>query len=387
MSMSTTYAIMYLELNLAAVILVGIVYHKSNGVSKMVAQRNFVMAIIAEIVFFLSDTAFVLSMRGFFPYSRLIIMLEKSAYFFSTTIMCYFWFVYFEHLQESPFVQKRKNVYISSALVWLMGILLIVNAFTGILFYVDGTGAYVRGPIFICQYYISYSYVLYTCMRAFIGLFKTKNPVRRKTLMMLALFPVAPAVAGIIQFIYPSIPLACVTLSLATLVLYLNWIDAMISMDPLTKLTNRKTLSFFHEQWLQNENDPTDLYLMILDANKFKSINDTYGHLEGDAALIRIAEALRIGCTAYKKRTNIVRFGGDEFVVLVWTNDGGVIDMLKDSINAQLARLNAEAKAPYELTLSMGVAKGTKEMPLKDLIEHADEELYKEKEKLKAAAS
>ena len=383
MSMSMTYAILYLELNLASVIIVGIVYHKTTGISKMVAQRNFVMAILAEIVFFLSDTAFVLSARGIIPYSRTIVMIEKSIYFFSTTIMCFFWFVYFEYMQESPFVQNRKRVLLSSSLVWIMGILLVINTFTGILFYVDGSGVYTRGPLFLIQYFLSYVYVVFSCTRAFIGIFDKKKISKRRVLISLAHFPIAPAAAGILQFIFPGLPLACVALSLSTLVLYLNWVDTMISVDPLTKLSNRKMLSFFFNHWLTNESEPADLYLMILDANKFKSINDTYGHLEGDAALIRIAEALTIGCRAHKKRTNIIRYGGDEFMILVWANDTSAIELLKTSINSELKRLNKEAAVPYDLTLSVGVAKANSSISLKDLVAKADEELYKEKEKLK----
>ena len=383
MSMSMTYAILYLELNLASVIIVGIVYHKTTGISKMVAQRNFVMAILAEIVFFLSDTAFVLSARGIIPYNRTIVMIEKSIYFFSTTIMCFFWFVYFEYMQESPFVQNRKRVLWSSSLVWIMGILLVINIFTGILFYVDGSGVYTRGPLFLVQYLLSYVYVVFSCTRALVGIFDKKKISKRRVLISLAHFPIAPAAAGILQFIYPGLPLACVALSLSTLVLYLNWVDTMISVDPLTKLSNRKMLSFFFNHWLTNESEPADLYLMILDANKFKSINDTYGHLEGDAALIRIAEALTIGCRAHKKRTNIIRYGGDEFMILVWANDISAINLLKTSIATELERLNREAAVPYDLTLSVGVAKATSSISLKDLVAKADEELYKEKEKLK----
>ncbi|MCR5293068.1 MAG: diguanylate cyclase [Eubacterium sp.] len=383
MSMSMTYAILYLELNLASVIIVGIVYHKTTGISKMVAQRNFVMAILAEIVFFLSDTAFVLSARGIIPYNRTIVMIEKSIYFFSTTIMCFFWFVYFEYMQESPFVQNRKRVLWSSSLVWIMGILLVINTFTGILFYVDGSGVYTRGPLFLVQYFLSYVYVVFSCTRAFVGIFDKKKISKRRVLISLAYFPIVPAAAGILQFIYPGLPLACIALSLSTLVLYLNWVDTMISVDPLTKLSNRKMLSFFFNHWLTNEGEPADLYLMILDANKFKSINDTYGHLEGDAALIRIAEALTIGCRTHKKRTNIIRYGGDEFMILVWANDISAINILKTSIATELERLNREAAVPYDLTLSVGVAKATSSISLKDLVAKADEELYKEKEKLK----
>ncbi|MBQ8119346.1 MAG: GGDEF domain-containing protein [Ruminococcus sp.] len=384
MDTNMAYALMYIEINLIAVILVGLIRFKSNGLSKMVAQKNFVMAIDALIAFFLSDTLFVMIKCGLFPYSKTAVIASKEIYFFSTALMCWFWFIYFECMQDSPFIKNRKRVRISSALVWIMTALLIVNIFTGILFYVDKHGNYNRGPLFIVQYILPYTYVFVTCFRAFLGIFKKHNIAHRRMLVMLALFPIAPAGAGILQFIYPELPLACAALSIATLVLYLDWVDRMISVDPLTHLNNRKQLAYYFEQWQQDDDEnKKPPYLVIADANKFKSINDTYGHLQGDAALLRIANAMRLGCHELGRKHNIVRYGGDEFVILVWAGSSENVKKLCESISRNLTVLNEEAKAPYELTVSFGVAKANDDLTLEELIGLADEELYEIKRALR----
>ncbi|MBQ9408935.1 MAG: hypothetical protein IJU28_06045 [Clostridia bacterium] len=206
MDIQTIYALLYLEINLVAVFLIGIIRHRTAGLSKMVTQRNFSMAINAQTVFFLSDTFYVMMLYGLIPYSPAAAMAAKEVYFFSTTLMCFFWFIYFEHKQESPFVQNRKRVLISSVLVWIMGVLLIVNLFTGILFYVDAHGDYHRGPLLIILYLLSYLYVFVTCGRALIGLFQKQRYAQHRMLLSLALFPLAPAGAGIVQFLYPQLP-------------------------------------------------------------------------------------------------------------------------------------------------------------------------------------
>ena len=66
MDIETAYAILYLEINIVAVVLVGIIRHKTKGLTKMVAQRNFTMSINAEIVFFLSDTLYVMMKCGIY---------------------------------------------------------------------------------------------------------------------------------------------------------------------------------------------------------------------------------------------------------------------------------------------------------------------------------
>ena len=381
MNSEMLYTLLYTEINLAAIILVGIIGFKTNGLSKMVAQRNFALSIGAEVFFFLSDTIYVMGVNGLFPCGPAMIMLTKTVYFFSTTLMCYFWFIYFELIQESSFVEDRRRMQLASIPIYIMAGLLLVNVFTGILFYVDDAGIYRRGTFFIVQYILSYTYVFITCFRAFLGIFNKEKFAKRRQLIMLSLFPVAPAGAGILQFIYPQLPLACAALSLSTLLLYLEWIEQMISVDPLTMLNNRKQLAYRFESWMHTH-DTQDLYLMLVDANRFKHINDTYGHLEGDTALIRIADALRLGCRDYAGKSSISRYGGDEFVVLAWADrkkGEQEIWHLMESIHGHLKRLNSDANSPYDLTVCIGMAKVTEQSVLKDVIEEADAQLYDQK--------
>lgn len=380
-SSANLYGILYVEINLFCVLLMEIILRKTAGLTRMVAQRNFAMAIRAQMVFFLTDTFSAMLVSGIFPYSKAGILIAKELYFFSTTLMCFFWFVYFEYRQDSPFVENRKRVLYSSVLVWLMGVLLIANLFTGILFYVDADGVYRRGQLFIIQYLLSYVYVFFTCSRAFVESFKTENYAKKRLLRSLAFFPVAPAGAGILQFIWPQLPLACVSLTAATLLLYFNWLDQMISLDPLTHLNNRKQLEHSFDQWCQGHSDKACIHLLLFDVNKFKSINDTYGHVQGDAALIRVADALRLGCRTLSGRAVIARYGGDEFVIMISQVDEGEIAELKKNIHECLAGLNRKANVPYALSISIGVASGNGKQSLKELVEKADQMMYEEKAK------
>ena len=378
-----TKALMYLEINIISIALVALIHYKTSGLTKMVSQRNFAMAIDAQLVFFTSDALFAMMFYEVFPKIPVLMLLFKEAYFMSTSLLCFYWFVYFELMQESPFVKNRTRVRISSALVWLMAVILIINLFTGICFHVDPDGVYGRGPMFIVLYLISYPYVFFTCIRAFLRLFKRQYYSQRKMLIKLALFPVLPAIAGLIQFYIPELPVACAALAFATLIIYIDWTDEMISVDPLTHLNNRKMIDYFYEQWQGNKEDNASLYLLMVDANKFKSINDTYGHLEGDKALVRIADALRLALRGNNRRFNIARYGGDEFVVLIWEDSEVAIENLKAQINRTLHRLNKEANSPYELSVCIGSEKASHDIALKDLIELADEHLYAEKDKLR----
>ena len=383
--MMNEYAILYLEINLLSLVLIWIILHKTAGLSKMVAQRNFAMSIAAEMIFFISDTIFVLLNEGVISYgifSGAVKLICKELYFFSTCLMCFFWFLYFEYLKDSDFVRDKEKIRVASLIVWSLGIMLLANIFTGFLFYVDKSGVYHRGPYFILTYVLAYVYVLISCVRTIISAFRKDLRSDRKTMFLMTLFPVAPGGAGLLQYVYPRLPVACGVLAITTMILYLHWIDQLISLDPLTGLNNRKHLVHFYEQWKKNHRDGMYLNVMMIDADKFKSINDTYGHAEGDNALKYIAEALRYAFSKLPGRVNIARYGGDEFVVLFETETGYDCKKLTACIREKLTEINTKSNSPFVLSISIGISGTEGADTLKELLERADGGMYEEKRSL-----
>ena len=114
--------------------------------------------------------------------------------------------------------------------------------------------------------------------------------------------------------------------------------------------------------------------------NKFKSINDEYGHVEGDTALMRTADALKAACAGHSLKTFIARYGGDEFIIITKTENEELVKDLCSNIKATLIRLNDEAGASYELTASIGYSSyigGITEF--QSALAEADEALYRDK--------
>ena len=118
----------------------------------------------------------------------------------------------------------------------------------------------------------------------------------------------------------------------------------------------------------------------MIDLNKFKQINDQFGHVEGDRALIRTADALKLACADNTKKTFIARYGGDEFIVIVKTDDESLVRELCGRIKDTLLKLNDEARAEYELSASIGYASYRGDVrKFQEALGLADEALYKEK--------
>lgn len=92
-------------------------------------------------------------------------------------------------------------------------------------------------------------------------------------------------------------------------------IEELAYYDKLTKVANRTLFYKYAEKFLYNAKRNNSLLgLMFIDVNKFKSINDTYGHEIGDKVLIRVASILT---EATRKNDVVARYGGDEFLILL----------------------------------------------------------------------
>ena len=105
-----------------------------------------------------------------------------------------------------------------------------------------------------------------------------------------------------------------------------------------------------------------------------KRINDTWGHLEGDNALVTLAGILKKACGPFKKRPFIARYGGDEFIVVMegFKED---VEALCGLIQKATDDANRSIKA-YDILLSIGEAEWRDGMSPKEVIAEADRKLY-----------
>lgn len=128
--------------------------------------------------------------------------------------------------------------------------------------------------------------------------------------------------------------------TLAQLVLNIRRKDALMRLDPFTKLLNHNSFYEYLDRFiLENRNKGTIFSLILWDLDNFKEINDNYGHDMGDKVLLAFAGALRKnvgrqGCP--------FRFGGDEFAVLLRANDRGaekLAEKVKEDFEKNLSGL------------------------------------------------
>lgn len=126
-------------------------------------------------------------------------------------------------------------------------------------------------------------------------------------------------------------------------------------IDPLTGLYNRRGL---HNK-LSNlpSGDPSTHYILLLDIDHFKAYNDNYGHTMGDSALVAVAVAIR---DAVRSRDIVVRYGGEEFLVLLINVDEKAAVAAAEAVRQAVLDLKIPHKFNEEVsttvTLSAGIA-------------------------------
>lgn len=150
--------------------------------------------------------------------------------------------------------------------------------------------------------------------------------------------------------------------------------------DDLTCLFNRR--GFFaaatHQLKLAQRNNHS-LLLMFCDVDNLKRINDSYGHHEGDLALIRTADALE---HSFRGSDILSRLGGDEFVVLVPETSNQTQEIILRRLEKNLKKASA-IEPRYALSLSIGVARfdPQRAITLGELMVQADKAMYEKKRK------
>ncbi|MCI1480139.1 MAG: GGDEF domain-containing protein [Eggerthellaceae bacterium] len=200
--------------------------------------------------------------------------------------------------------------------------------------------------------------------------------IDRQRVFLLAFYPVALIAFSILGCPLPGVSYLAPGATFALVVIYIGYLDTLISTDPLTGLNNRYLL-FNHVRERMKAGDG-DVSLFMVDVNGFKHINDTYGHLEGDRALAVVTRGLK-RAIADEPNAFLARYGGDEFTIVA-----NVVPAEEESFAARVresvVRAAQKAGVAYPLTVSVGASHmGADARTSEELFALADANLYKAK--------
>jgi diguanylate cyclase (GGDEF)-like protein len=158
-------------------------------------------------------------------------------------------------------------------------------------------------------------------------------------------------------------------------------LTTMANKDPLTNLYNRRYFTDIAsniQELAKRNNEP--LSALMIDIDRFKNINDTYGHDVGDDVIVNIANIL---LQHTRKSDIVVRFGGEEFVILLPnTNiDGAAKIAEKIRVNIENQTIKLDENSTIKTTVSIGVSQcsNSNSLNIENLIKRTDVALYEAK--------
>ena len=153
-----------------------------------------------------------------------------------------------------------------------------------------------------------------------------------------------------------------------------------LSTEKLTYSATHDSLTGVHNRTafdqLYRNLDQSDVGLLIIDVDKFKEYNDTYGHDMGDRVLQRVAQVL---LESFRSEDFVARIGGDEFSVVMMHAGSQLRGLVADKIARANHRLQHPEDDLPKISLSVGVAFGDRANPEGDLFKDADTALYRVK--------
>lgn len=162
---------------------------------------------------------------------------------------------------------------------------------------------------------------------------------------------------------------------------YMTKSKTMISQDSLSGVNNRVSFNkYINNVFLSKEHDGA--YIVFIDIDNFKHINDTYGHIEGDDAISLVGKTLK--SIAGETNSFVARIGGDEFVMILKTTDEEFVKKVIQNVSFELEERIIFSDKQYDLTVSSGFVEIKRNQKnIKELMAKADESMYAEKMKKK----
>ena len=336
--------------------------------------------VISYIVMVIADIIWALSEDSIIPFWHYPAAAVNSVTLMSVAAGCYFWFKFIEDRLSSSYAPSKTINILTAIPLIAVCILDVISIFTGWVYYIDANNEFMTGPLYILHAIVDYAYLLVPTVNSIYKACTTDSRILRHEYIAYSAYMVAPLIAGLLEDYIPTVPILTLNIFLVIYYLFLMIQDMQVNSDALTDLNNRRRFNQYLENRLHDMSHKESIVLFITDINDFKSINDNYGHLEGDAALKFYSTVLKH--IAAKYNGFIARYGGDEFCLVVSMSlfDPELIaaDIQNTLKNAQTSEYLSEH--PYVMTVSIGYTVCDNSQRDPDLVMHqADNMLYLKK--------
>lgn len=344
------------------------IFNLQNIKSKHIDERVFQIMLIVSLFANIFETiSFILDGKIFFGNYYILYILNTFC-FSLTVLVALLWCLFVDYKLYCNIKRLKKKFLYLSIPYFIFLICLIINLFVkGFIFNINNN-IYSRGLLNNYVYVLIFFYYFYSVYTLYKAM---KNGVVVKFFPIFS-FVIPCMIGTIIQGLCYGLATGWLSVSIAYVFISFQIQKFNAYVDESSGLFNKKYLNYYIDKNLKNSRK--EYYGILMDANDFKKINDTYGHTIGDHAIYNIGNILS---SSILNNSVAIRYAGDEFIVIINGNKDKVNTII-DNIKTNIKLFNKITNEPFKLSLSFGVSKYNEET-IEEFITKIDKEMYEDK--------
>ena len=357
--------------NITGIVLIGvlIVCNLWRFQSKSRANRNLLMMMFLALISCIADpiSYTMKGLPGTFPK---VLVYATSTYLFAANMLAVFFWVRFLSFHLNGGMSRRSGTILN----FVVGIglaLLFVNFFVPVVFYIDENNLYSRTNLYFVYLVIDYMLVI----NSLVTYYKSKAKGGFLKFFPIWVYIVPIFIGGVIQSLFYGISVVPTSIAVSIAGVLASLQNEMIYRDELTGLFNRSYMQYLLKKYIKRPK--LNITGIMIDLNGFKHINDEFGHAVGDEALLMTARILK---SAVNNAGSVIRYAGDEFIILLNTQDDALIEKYIARIRRLIDKFNKTEGKPYVLSVSIGSHKlDMKTESVDTFINIVDARMYEDK--------
>ncbi|MGN0641321.1 MAG: GGDEF domain-containing protein [Oscillospiraceae bacterium] len=311
-----------------------------------------------------------------FPAARELNIIGNIVYYILNVTIAYLWPLFTEYKLNCSIAKLKKLAILSGIPLALTAIGIVLTPLSGFLFTITEDNRYTRTELnFLLPTVLIFIYLLIGTIKVYIH---RRN--KGKYMIFPVIYFVTPIVIAVtVQAFFYGISLIYIGIAIGLTGIYISTQSESAYIDQLCGVYNRRYYNDYIRAFCNAKNKSSAITGALIDMDNFKPINDNFGHDVGDEALVKFSSILRKNMSEIGF---VVRFGGDEFVLVTNRSEGEIENAVSDILK-ELDEVNASGENRYKLEFSYGISSITADSSSDDFLKTMDSRMYEMKNKRK----